>query len=90
MQPSWVHRIRRLCSSHKVSFFFKQWGGVQKSKAGRILNGKTYDDMPPRPVASVPSPHERLAALQVCRERIAKWRSPILPNRKFQAAGACT
>jgi len=31
-----------------VPFFFKQWGGTQKKKAGRILQGRTHDDMPPR------------------------------------------
>jgi protein gp37 len=30
----------------KVPFFFKQWGGVQKKKAGRILEGRTWDEMP--------------------------------------------
>jgi len=29
-------------------FFFKQWGGVRKKKAGRLLNGRTYDEFPPR------------------------------------------
>jgi len=32
-----------------VPFFFKQWGGVQKKRAGRILNGRTYDEMPAPP-----------------------------------------
>ncbi|MBU4225083.1 MAG: phage Gp37/Gp68 family protein, partial [Chloroflexi bacterium] len=29
-----------------VPFFFKQWGGVQKKKAGRVLEGRTWDEMP--------------------------------------------
>jgi protein gp37 len=29
-----------------VAFFFKQWGGVQKKKAGRLLEGRTWDEMP--------------------------------------------
>ena len=36
----------RLGSLAKVAFFFKQWGGTNKKKAGRELNGRTYDEMP--------------------------------------------
>lgn len=46
MKPEWVAEIRDQCIEHKVSFFFKQWGGVQKSKAGRELDGRTWDEMP--------------------------------------------
>ena len=46
MQPEWVNAIKNQCDAHKALFFFKQWGGVQKAKAGRQLNGKTYDAMP--------------------------------------------
>jgi len=37
---------RRQCRRAGVAFFFKQWGGVRKDLAGRLLNGRTYDDMP--------------------------------------------
>lgn len=46
MQPEWVTSIQRQCKTAKVPFFFKQWGGVQKSKAGRELNHRTYDETP--------------------------------------------
>ncbi len=46
MQLEWVTKIQRQCKTAKVPFFFKQWGGVQKSKAGRELNGRTYDETP--------------------------------------------
>jgi protein gp37 len=46
MRKEWVVSIQRQCSRNDVAFFFKQWGGVQKSKNGRSLNGKTYDEMP--------------------------------------------
>ena len=36
------------CRENNVDFFFKQWGGVNKKAAGRILNGRTYDEMPQR------------------------------------------
>lgn len=42
----WVRRIRRQCREQGVPFFFKQWGGVQKAKAGRLLDGRTYDEFP--------------------------------------------
>lgn len=46
LAPEWVRSIRRQCRKQKVKFFFKQWGGVQKKKNGRILDGKTYDEFP--------------------------------------------
>lgn len=47
MQSAWVESIRDQCADAGVPFFFKQWGGVQKKKAGRILGGRTYDERPP-------------------------------------------
>jgi protein gp37 len=47
MESSWVMDIRQQCASAAVPFFFKQWGGVQKKRAGRRLEGRTYDEMPP-------------------------------------------
>ncbi len=46
MQAAWVRSIQRQCAAQKVPFFFKQWGGVQKSKAGRELDGRTWDEFP--------------------------------------------
>lgn len=46
MRPEWVISIRDQCKAARVPFFFKQWGGVQKSKTGRLLEGKTHDAMP--------------------------------------------
>ncbi|MDF2159388.1 phage Gp37/Gp68 family protein [Algoriphagus sp. CAU 1675] len=46
MKPEWVLDIQEQCQSAKVAFFFKQWGGKNKKKAGRELNGQTYDEMP--------------------------------------------
>jgi protein gp37 len=48
MEKEWVVSLRDQCERAKVPFFFKQWGGVRKSKAGRELDGKTYDDLPGR------------------------------------------
>jgi protein gp37 len=46
MDPAWVREIRDRCSSAGIPFFFKQWGGVSKKKAGRLLDGRTWDEMP--------------------------------------------
>jgi protein gp37 len=46
MDEPWVMDIRDQCVAAKVPFFFKQWGGVRKKKAGRILEGKTWSQMP--------------------------------------------
>ena len=46
MEPEWVRDIRNQCHEAKVAFFFKQWGGVHKSKTGRKLDDQTWDGMP--------------------------------------------
>lgn len=48
MQAEWVHAIRDRCIAAEVPFFFKQWGGVRKHTTGRILDGRTWDEMPDR------------------------------------------
>ena len=58
MKEDWVLSIREQCEAAKVPFFFKQWGGVRKKAAGRVLRGRTYDGFPnrvqnPRPPAAV-------------------------------------
>jgi protein gp37 len=46
IQRKWVVDIRRQCRQAGVPFFFKQWGGVNKKRTGRELDGRTYDEMP--------------------------------------------
>ncbi len=46
MSEHWVTGLKIQCAKSKVPFFFKQWGGRQKSKTGRLLQGQTYDEMP--------------------------------------------
>lgn len=46
MDPAWVMEIRDQCRKANVPFFFKQWGGFNKKKAGRLLEGRTWDQMP--------------------------------------------
>lgn len=46
MKERWVKQIREKCLSEEVPFFFKQWGGVNKKRTGRVLDGRTWNDMP--------------------------------------------
>lgn len=46
MDPIWVRSIRDQCVAEKVAFHFKQWGGVNKKRAGRLLDGRTWDQFP--------------------------------------------
>ena len=46
MDKDWVRHIHLQCRKARVPFFFKQWGGVQKSRNGRELDGRTWDEMP--------------------------------------------
>lgn len=48
MNEEWVLEIRDQCVDQGVPFFFKQWGGMNKKKAGRMLQGRTWDEMPVR------------------------------------------
>lgn len=45
MKVEWIREIYRACRRAKA-FFFKQWGGVQKPRTGRLLGHRTYDEMP--------------------------------------------
>jgi len=58
MDPDWVREIRNQCIEAEVAFFFKQWGGTNKKKAGRVLDGRKWDQMPkdkrnPRPSVAI-------------------------------------
>ena len=48
MDPAWATDLRGQCRRAKVPFFFKQWGGKNKKRAGRVLEGRTWDEMPQR------------------------------------------
>ena len=53
MDPDWVVTIRDQCRRANVPFFFKQWGGQRKKRAGRLLEGRTWDEMPDRTETAV-------------------------------------
>jgi len=64
MDKEWVLSLRHQCRTAKVPFFFKQWGGVRKSEAGRMLEGRTYDEMPKREVMAVAAYRERMTMIR--------------------------
>lgn len=65
MDASWAIRIRDQCRRAGVAFFFKQWGGKNKKKAGRLLDGRTWEEMPTVPASARTSPATRARALPV-------------------------
>ncbi len=86
MDRAWAASLRDQCETAAVPFFFKQWGGVRKAMAGRLLDGRTHDDMPARPSVPIPSRAERrdLAAMLEA-ELVPQFRgSPIIPTGRLQ------
>jgi len=72
LEERWVLNILQSCRKSKVPFFFKQWGGVNKKKAGRELRGKTYDQFPERKPSQIPSRAERQAMILAMEEQFAR------------------
>ncbi len=70
LQKAWVLNIRDRCAALNIPFFFKQWGGVRKSEAGREIDGATYDALPNLSPVSIPPREERLALLSEVTERL--------------------
>lgn len=64
MDGAWVSDIRDQCVAAHVPFFFKQWGGVNKKKAGRLLGGRTWDEMP----CTEPAPGKHARSLPLLRD----------------------
>ena len=75
MERMWVERLLGLCQRKKVAFFFKQWGGVHKSTAGRTLRGRAYDEMPKLEASRFPDKATRVAGAIFWKNR-AKTRWP--------------
>jgi protein gp37 len=63
MEEKWVREIQEHCAQSGVPFFFKQWGGVQKSRFGRLLDGRTHDGLPNIKVSEFPSRLDRFESV---------------------------
>lgn len=76
MEEPWVQTILKACRKQNVAFFFKQWGGVHKSKTGRTLNGRTYDDMPRLKAKPVPERKTRVSMATAWQNKAKRWSPP--------------
>jgi protein gp37 len=81
LKKEWVLSLREQCDAAGVPFFFKQWGGERKSVKGRLLDGRTYDAMPERRAAAVPSHSSRARMLSNVRDREEEYRSANATSR---------
>jgi len=77
LSKDWVISIREQCHNTGVHFFFKQWGGVRKSTAGRMLDGKTYDEYPAREEHPVLPDEQRLAFAAAIEDSVSLYRSSV-------------
>jgi protein gp37 len=72
MNEAWVLSIMEQCKRANVPFFFKQWGGVHKAKAGRRLLGRIHDDFPSVVRSEFPDKRKRLKALATFSEQFSE------------------
>jgi protein gp37 len=79
LRKEWVTSIRDQCDSKGIPFFFKQWGGVRKKKAGRVLDGRTYDRFPARVNHPVLAPTIARAWARQILETYGVGQSELLP-----------
>jgi protein gp37 len=73
LREEWVRSIRRQCQRAHIPFFFKQWGGVQKGRNGRELDGRTWDDSPPVCRLPVPPRQERERRIKLIEKELASF-----------------
>ncbi len=71
MEADWVRSIRDQCKEAGVPFFFKQWGGIRKSQAGRELDGSTYDARPAPGSHPIPTPDRRTTLIRELESQMA-------------------
>jgi protein gp37 len=79
LDPDWVRSLRDRCRDAGVPFFFKQWGGTRKGRAGRTLDGRTHDEVPHRPASPVPAEPDRRSALDEAERLAERWRAGVAP-----------
>ena len=73
MEQSWVQSIREQCEASDFSFFFKQWGGFNKKKNGRAMNGRTYDEWPKYSPNPVPAKNTRQEIVRNLETLVSCW-----------------
>lgn len=82
MEKDWVVSIQKQCEKAGVAFFFKQWGGRNKKKAGRSLDGRTYDALPERLELPVLQGYSRERLLNEAERRAGRFHSHPLSKVK--------
>ncbi|MGR3277663.1 DUF5131 family protein [Acaryochloris marina NIES-2412] len=82
MAPEWVRSVRDQCVRSGVSFFFKQWGGRNKKKAGRMLDEKQHDEFPKTRIVTSPPRSERMRRLASLSDEPAKFGSHHSTNNR--------
>jgi protein gp37 len=85
MKEEWVRNLLRCCRHYKVPFFFKQWGGVQKKKTGRQLEGQTYDEFPFTAREAIP---DRVVRRQLASDLEAQFKANEALKFVWGAAGS--
>jgi len=83
MERDWVLSVRDQCRRAQVPFFFKQWGGVQKARAGRELDGAVFDELPRTSRLVVPDSGERKRRLT----RAHSWLKDQLHSMRSELRG---
>jgi protein gp37 len=53
MKVEWARDLRDRCAEENVAFFFKQWGGIRSKTGGRVLDGRTWDELPATPAVAL-------------------------------------
>ncbi len=79
LRKEWVTSIRDQCRDAGIPFFFKQWGGVRKKRAGRLLDGRTYDGFPARTSNPISPRETALRWAREIREQFAPCQTELLP-----------
>jgi protein gp37 len=87
MQKVWVTSIREQCAVAGVPFFFKQWGGFHKSKAGRLLDGRTHDAFPTVLRSPVSDPKVCLQSIRDIESKLSRDLPGREPTDVSQLAG---
>lgn len=72
MKKEWVLGVRDQCYRDAIPFFFKQWGGVNKARAGRVLEGRTYDEFPSRSILPIMKREDHTATIDAASKMYSK------------------
>ena len=86
MDPTWVDEIEAMCRAAAIAFFFKQWGGKNKKKAGRLLKGKTVSSF----CSSRIAPTRRTIAFSLGKMPTTSARRLISPLRRSIGLVECS